>query len=186
MSIELPSYLGTGLLFGIICALVASGRGRNGLGWFAFGFFANCIALVVLLVLPDLRVEDERQRHLEAQNRRLREQLKKDRNVADRRHVATQERLDVHDRNLNVDTSPLLAHEDVGVMPPPNDVRAGFERALWFYLVGQDQVGPVAFAELKRVWDEGQVASATYVWRDGMAEWEHVRDHPNLENALRA
>ena len=73
----------SGALFGTICAILAHGRGRSAVGWFFLGFFFGCFALVLLLVLPDLRLQEEKERALRRENRLLREQLRKDRMVAD-------------------------------------------------------------------------------------------------------
>ena len=48
------------IVFGGICAVVANGRGRSGVAWFLIGFLLGCIGLIILLVIPDLRLEQER------------------------------------------------------------------------------------------------------------------------------
>lgn len=93
-------------VFGIICAVVASGRARSGVGWFFIGAFFGCLGLIVLLVIPDLRIEQERRSRMLSQNRRIREQVRKDRVVADARSVDHDRRLQAHDRALGVDTAP--------------------------------------------------------------------------------
>ena len=54
--------VGSGAVFGLICAVIASGRGRNAVGWFFLGLIFNCIALIVLLLIPDLNDEADRDR----------------------------------------------------------------------------------------------------------------------------
>ena len=93
--------------FGGICAVIANGRGRSGVAWFLLGFFLDCVGLIILLVIPDLRIEQERHNRVARENRRLREQLRKDRMVADARHEDAQRRFVAHDRALGVDTVPL-------------------------------------------------------------------------------
>lgn len=94
------------VVFGLICAVIASGRGRSGVAWFFIGFLFPCIGLIVILAIPDLRLEEERRARLTGENRRLREQLRKDRMVADARHADAERRLQAHDRALGVDTAP--------------------------------------------------------------------------------
>ena len=179
--------ISTGVVFGVICAILANSRGRNAFAWFLIGFILNCFGLILLLVLPDEADATERHSQMARENRRLREQLKRDRQVAERRHVATQQRLSSHDQALNLDTAHMddeLGYDD----PPrlPSAQRESYERSLWFYLVGTEQVGPVAFAELARVWREGVLTPSTYVWCEGMNDWLRVHDLPDLEQEFRA
>ena len=193
MEITSPFPLLVPAVFGLLCALVASGRGRNPLGWFVVGFFFPCIGLVILLVLPDLKADDDQQRRLHTENRRLREQVRKERHVTQQRHAATQRRIDVHDRALDVDTAPMVEEVDAEQLaaPPPrqpsSEEREVLERALWFYLAEKDeQIGPMPFAELRRVWRDGRIGASTYVWREGMADWLPLREVPGLEGEFRA
>jgi len=180
-------------VFGLLCAMIASGRGRNPLGWFLVGFFFPCIGLVILLVMPDLQAEGDRHRRLQVENRRLREQVRKERQIAERRHTATQRRIDVHDRVLDVDTAGMVEEVDAEELaappprPPTSEERETLERALWFYLAEQDeQIGPMPFAELRRLWRDGRIGASTYVWREGMNDWRPLREVPGLEGEFRA
>ena len=47
-------------VFGGIVAAIAHSRGRSPIGRFFIGFFAGCIGLILVLVLPDLNLEEER------------------------------------------------------------------------------------------------------------------------------
>jgi len=179
------------ILFGILCAVLASARGRNPAGWFIVGLFLQCVGLVVLIVMPDLTKEQEKVSDLRTKNRRLREQAKADRLMAEQRHLATQERLDAHDKELKIDTSDKIAGLAPGELPPPPErpatpeERQVFERALWFYVDQEQQVGPVAFAVIKKTWRNGIIGSSTFVWREGMEDWMRMRDIPGLESELR-
>lgn len=181
------------VVFGLLCAMIASGRGRNPLGWFVIGLFLPCIGIVVLLVIPDLKLDESRHGRLQTENRRLREQARKERQTAERRHAATQRRIDVHDRALDVDTASMVEAVDVEELAPPpprqpnSEERETLERALWFYLTDRDeQIGPMPFAELRRVWRDGRIGAATYVWREGMGDWRPLREVPGLEGEFRA
>ena len=130
-----PAGAGLGGSSGLLCALIASGRGRSAALWFVFGFFLNCFAVVLVLVLPDLNEERERYERLTTENRRLKEQHRKERQVAERRHAATQRRIDVHDRALESDTAGMVEQVDAAELAPPprppsSAERESFERAL--------------------------------------------------------
>ncbi len=98
-------------VFGVICAAVASGRGRSGVAWFFVGFLFVCLGLVVLLALPDVKKEEERHKRQAQENRRLREQIKKERQVADGRHGGVERRLRAHDVALDLDTGGAASLE---------------------------------------------------------------------------
>lgn len=42
------------LIFGVVGAVIASGRGRNAFGWFILCFLFPLIGLILLLLLPPL------------------------------------------------------------------------------------------------------------------------------------
>ena len=41
-----------GIIFGTICAVIASGKNRSAIGWFFIGFLLPLIGLIMVLVLP--------------------------------------------------------------------------------------------------------------------------------------
>jgi hypothetical protein len=176
-------------VIGGICAAVASGRGRNGLGWFFVGFFFGCLPIVILLALPDLKKEQAASERLRNENRRLRETVRKNRLVADTRDEVTGRRLKAHDRALGVDTEdPDFAGELGPVEPPPMIPTAGvggaFEGFEWFYAVDGERVGPMPFAELCDAWRDGDVLPSTLVWRRGLKDWVTVEALDGLQTAL--
>ena len=106
------------------------------------------------------------------QNRRLREQLDKERAVADRRHQETQRRLGVHDAALGVDTGdPELLTHDGGAPAGGSVSGAGSE---WHYADSGNQVGPVDEDRMAQLWNQGVINRQTRVWRDGMSDWEEL------------
>lgn len=46
-----------GLVFGVICALIASSRGRSALGWFVLGCLFSIFALLLVALLPSLKTD---------------------------------------------------------------------------------------------------------------------------------
>jgi hypothetical protein len=54
----------------------------------------------------------------------------------------------------------------------------------WYYTHGGSEQGPLGTSELKRLIGFGQVVSEDHVWTDGMANWQRVRDVPELARQL--
>ncbi|MCR9244752.1 MAG: DUF4339 domain-containing protein [bacterium] len=165
-----------GVLFGIICAVIAPGRGRSALAWFFIGLFTSCIGLVILLVLPDLSQQQDTDAKHRKEMRRLREQLKKERQVADSRHQVHADRLDAHDRALGMDTAePLPPPEPEPELPPPPPPAEPSE-PMWFFAAVDKQLGPVAESQLRALREGGTIDDDTLVWREGMDDWLPYRD----------
>lgn len=179
---EVTIQAGSGLVFGIICALIANGRGRSGLGWFFIGLFFQCLALIALLVIPDLNVQSEHDRTRRDEVRRLKEQIKKERYVADERHIAARTRLEAHDRALGVDTSEADRRlVDAGMAPPPLPAPATPPPdVLWFYASGGERHGPLPDVEMRQLLQDREVGADALVWRQGMSDWLPVRDVEEL------
>lgn len=98
-----------GLICGGITALVASNKGRSAVGWFFIGFFLGLIGLIIACCMGDLKKQKAKERQMEIQNRRLREQMRQERLRTEAlRNYATQ-RLDAHDDALGMDTSQATA-----------------------------------------------------------------------------
>ena len=169
-------------VFGLICAVVAPGRGRSAVAWFFIGFFTQCIGVILVFLLPDLKVEAEKQRRREEETRKLRELLKKERQVADHRHDSHRTRLGVHDRALGIDTSAaedpaLLSAEEPPPLPPSLPPPAAPE---WFYASEGRQQGPVPAAKLRQLWIDGRIDDQALVWRDGMNDWAAITEVVDL------
>ena len=131
---------------------------------------------------------DNKDAALRTENRRLREKIRKERQISDQRHVAVEGRLKAHDRALGVDTAgrlpPSLNPELLASTP-----QASIEelRALdwWFVRQGQ-KVGPVLWDDLEEAWLDGLIGPDSYVWNPRQTEWKRVRDLQGLERTLRA
>lgn len=163
---EIVGNIGLGLVFGILCAVIANGRGRSPLVWFLLGVLFSCISLVVLLVLPDLVQQDAHDRKQQFETRRLREQLAKERQVADQRHHETERRLGVHDQALGVDTSTppsLTGHAEPPSLP---------DAPQWFYARGRERMGPVSADTIRHLLQAAAITGQTLLWRQGMADWQ--------------
>ena len=178
---EVVVQLGIAAVFGTIVAVIAEKRGRSALGWFFVGFFTGCIGLILVLVLPDQRVAQERERRLAAENRRLKEELRKDRMVADQRHGEVERRLRVHDTALGVDTAPAAQ----ALPPAPSAPHGSPPQSMhWWYVENGTRQGPIAFSELQGLWNVGAVDASTKVWATGMAQWVAIQDAHALHEAL--
>ena len=57
----------------------------------------------------------------------------------------------------------------------------------WFYLdPAHHQQGPCRFEVLKEKWGQGNLSNISYVWCEGMNQWEKIEDIPDLKEALLA
>ncbi|MGA8165319.1 MAG: DUF4339 domain-containing protein [Waddliaceae bacterium] len=47
----------------------------------------------------------------------------------------------------------------------------------WYYLDNQrTQIGPVTFDVLKKKWEQGNITKETFLWSEGMSNWQAVGD----------
>jgi hypothetical protein len=42
----------------------------------------------------------------------------------------------------------------------------------WYYVRGNERVGPVNFPDMKTLWNKGELTTQTYVWCEGMENWQ--------------
>ncbi|MEM6671200.1 MAG: DUF4339 domain-containing protein [Planctomycetota bacterium] len=171
-------------VFGAVVAVLAQSRGRSAVGWFFVGFFFPCIGLILVLVLPDLKRDQAMRERLRTENRRLRERVRMDRQVADQRHAATVKRLGAHDAVLGVDT----AVEDERPPELPAGARGSDldPEIRWHYAATEDSgsEGPVQLATLRELWAAGTLGPESLVWAKGMDDWVPISDHPALHQEL--
>lgn len=167
-------------IFGVVCAVLAPARGRSAVAWFFIGVATQCLGIILILLLPNLKVEEQRQRRREEETRRLREMLQKDRQVADDRQRANHSRLAVHDQALGVDTATAAAAPQLGqgVVPPPLPQPAAEPE--WYFAIGKERLGPVTAARLRDLFVDQKVDGQTLVWRSGMADWVKLADVADL------
>lgn len=173
------------IAFGAACAAIAQSRGRNPVAWFFLGFIFNCLALILLLVLPDMQEIEDRHSKAEDQARRLREELaqERQRNQAFRGHVKA--RLDVHDAALQIDTreqTPVTELPAPEEPPAPED--AGLPAAGWFVAeAGGSADGPLSLADVRVRIREGKLGRDTMVWNADLDdEWRPFLDTPLAED----
>jgi len=171
------------LVSGVIAALIAADRGRSALGWFFVGLFLPCLGVILVLVMPDLKAEHEERDRAGLEARRIREQLRKERQVADARHAVVSERLGMHDREMGIDTArQVTSIQAVGALPPPPIPNP---RAVeWWYVQDGERMGPVAFQTLRSLYQVRDVDGHTLVWCEAMQDWEVISALQELENAL--
>ena len=59
------------------------------------------------------------------------------------------------------------------------------EDRLWYYLdQSHQQMGPVSIIALRELWHRGQLELNSYVWAEGMEQWQKVDQLPKLKEAL--
>ena len=60
-----------------------------------------------------------------------------------------------------------------------------FENKEWYYLNDDaQQIGPLSFTSLRQVWNSGELNPTSYVWTEGMIEWQIIADVANMESTL--
>ncbi len=180
------------LVFAVITACIASHKGRNVVGWFFIGLFTELIGLIIILCLSNRKVEEARLQAADTERRRLREQIRQERlkSEAYRQHVG--QRLDTHDRVLDVDTrstQPLLGgtmeslpggspEEALTRMAQGGDpiaaaaaAAARSDGAQWYYELSGQTVGPVAELILRQMIAARRIPANSLVWTEGFGQW---------------
>lgn len=76
-----------------------------------------------------------------------------------------------------------------GYVPPkeilPHVEPEPFKEKLWFYLNHtHEKMGPINYTSLLQAWTEGKVSVKSYVWKEGMANWERIHNLPDLKALL--
>ncbi len=81
---------------------------------------------------------------------------------------------------------PLLRQQPP--LPPPSPAELKHqeeEEKLWYYLDQQhQQMGPVSIVALRELWNTGRLNLNSYVWTNGMSQWEKVDQLSELKVAL--
>lgn len=178
------------LVFGGIVAAIASSKGRNPVGWFFLGAFFFCLAIILVLVLPNLKEQQAKEARLEEENRRIREQVRQEQMRLEVFREQTNSRLQQHDQALRIDTAPR-ADSAFGLggavgSPPalPNQGQSD-QLPVWFYVKGANRYGPVSLDALRSLFDIGELNADSLFWRTGMAEWQPGRNIPEVMPFLR-
>lgn len=98
------------LFFGLplIPAKMAESRGRDSFAWYVFGLLSLLLAIILLLVLPDLKKQKERDQQVDRRAQRLQEELDAERRRSEHFRLEAERRLDVHDQVLGVHTRVAL------------------------------------------------------------------------------
>ncbi len=74
--------------------------------------------------------------------------------------------------------SAPVAQQQPAQAPPPEQV--------WYLLVGQQQVGPLAQAEVEAKVKVGEASGESYVWREGFGDWVQLKTLPEYASVLSA
>ena len=168
--------------------MIAAAKGRSPVAWFFIGCFLHLLALILVLVLSNLKVIEERHERLALDNRRLRERVRLDRQTADQRHADATTRLTVHDRALGLDTASRVETPKSAerIIPPP--VPAGqadsVRTAQWFYVDERGRQGPFDFTTMRMCFERGDLQPETLVWCEEQTDWMPLRERHDLQEAL--
>jgi hypothetical protein len=184
----------------VICAAIASSKGRSVVGWFFVGFLIGIIGLIICLCMSNLKAEQAQQMAMESRQRRLREQLRQEQLKGEAFRLYSMQRLDSHDKALGVDTRSqpgslpgggpggdlkMLAQAvdgDPGASPATdalNDM-AGYDPTQWYYNAQDTVKGPVSTQKIKDLFTAGKISIKTLLWSEGMADWRAMEEVPQF------
>jgi len=173
---------------GVISAAIAHSKGRNAVGWFFGGFFLGIIGIVIVACISNLNEQRARQRYMENESRRLREQLRQERLKGESYRQYSMNRLDAHDEALGLDTrSGNLLDGPAGPTGLLTDANnQGFAKqsaqtapasdALWYYERSGDTIGPVSEVAIRELLTSGTISSSNLVWTEGFSDWRPLAD----------
>ncbi len=54
------------------------------------------------------------------------------------------------------------------------------EPPVWYYAVGQERQGPIDVPALRTLLQQGTIVEQTFVWRQGMSDWQSLREIEEL------
>ncbi len=176
-------------IFGLICASIANTRGRSPVGWFFIGFFFNCLPLIILFVIPDLKAEAAKEERRGRQLSRLQERQTRDRASVDRKLHAQSRRISAHDQALGVDTIEAESADPAAGKPPTRRLAADVPVELeWYYAVddeAEEEVGPVPYAAMLEAFQIGLLNGNSVVWHEKMDDWTAISKVPGLLKKLK-
>lgn len=142
------------ILTGLATGYLAYRRGRDPYIWFALGIFFGILAILVLVLLPPTKMEEEEmaaneraEEITEGRERQLKEQEKQE-NAPD-------------------------------LLPQSVETKEWF-----YLDKAKQQQGPISFYSLNALWENGEVDPRSYVWTEGMPEWKKIQDLPDLSRVL--
>ena len=168
------------LIFSFAVAYVASKKGRNPAGWFIFAFFFQIIALILIIVLPNLNEEKARRAWQSAALRRQKETIHQERSVNRqfRRHVL--DRLDQHDEVLGL---PPVKNKpaEMPAIPGEIDTFPIVGDGSWFLVINGEEKGPLAEPAVLQMLRHGEISGETYVWSHGMDDWLRAKKVGNFQ-----
>lgn len=139
------------------------------------GFFFQCFGLLFVVLAGDIVVSTKQEEVGRSHRRRTNERLKKESSKLDQLQSEMRGRFDAHDIASGIDTrrirKPLSrAHSGEQIRSNPS----------WYYDDHGETAGPIAERALRSLMDAGLIHARTLIWREGMAEWCHVKDVPEL------
>lgn len=166
------------LIFGGACAAIANSKGRNAVAWFFIGMIFSCFAIILLLCLPNLKEQKEKERRLEEENRRIREQVRQEQMKLETFRQVTDVRLNYHDRALGMSTAPTAASPlGIGgkqggeVVPPALPTPDDPSKPNWHYVKDGVRSGPITTQAARALIGCGELTSTTVFWKAGMSGW---------------
>jgi hypothetical protein len=136
---------------GVICAIIAAGKGRSALGWFVVGALTSCVGVIIVCCLSDVAKE----------RKKSEEEM--------RRQFAAARAADAQEHRPRPSPPPAWAAGEAAWAPPVPPVHD--EPLVWYWADQGRAAGPVTREALRSLRRAGAVVPTTLVWRDGYPDW---------------
>jgi hypothetical protein len=78
--------------------------------------------------------------------------------------------------------SSAQRNETIEVKPSEVYTVTEFHQHEWFYYdTNRQQNGPIDFEQLKKLWISREINDATFIWHEGMSNWQKIGDLPKIK-----
>lgn len=87
-----------------------------------------------------------------------------------------------------VNSSPLLVDKEVGdrmAITNEPEITPSINAYPWYYIDRElKKQGPIDLLTLKRAWKQGKISQESYLWTDGMSDWEILENLSDIQKEL--
>ena len=190
-------FLIVAFFIGFICALIAHSTGRSEIGWFFIGILLGLIGLIICIVMPNLKEQQEKEEQMKMEQRRLEEQLRQERIKNERFQTYAYKRLDIHDSTLKIDTrqpfpedaaetakmiegDQFRAIEDTPHENSASDTNgradtgsSEYHQGWYFHEQGQNY-GPLTIHQVRQHIADGKIQHTTQLWHSTLKDWKQA------------
>ena len=153
------------------------------------------LGIILSLIVSNLNEAKLKEQHFETEQRRLREQLHQERIKTDKLRQYTQARLDIHDKELQIDTRNIghvlnaenqqkALDNQHGISNPTELQESADETKGWYFQDGTKSTGPLSIDTIKQLIKQGRISETTYIWHESLTNWTPAREVINLDTEI--